>query len=97
VRPCGRCERPFVSRHDQEYCTRPAPGLTTDCSTLSRNERFRTVNRGYRREYQRLEARHKRGRLPEKDWLAWKADNRPGEEGRDWQRFEDWKKAKEDT
>jgi len=96
IDPCRRCGRMFVAIADQAYCNRVAPGEARPCSELGRNERFRTQRRPYRREYQRLEARNKRGRLSDSDWLAWKAENRVGVEGQDWRRYEDWNRDKEE-
>ena len=69
---CAYCQAPFIpSRSDQVYC----PGRP--CA--DRAFRSEYDKRPYRREYQRMHKRWKRGTIADAEWEKWKAENSPKE------------------
>src|SRR5262245_15041504 len=91
IKLCTRCGFPrLVFEGEADFCRRPAPGHTTRCANLERERRFREDRRAWRREYQRLHDRLRRGSLSEHDWQAWRAGNTV----ENWARYEEWQAAR---
>jgi Family of unknown function (DUF6076) len=92
VKPCALCHLPRLALvgEQSDYCRRPSPGHSTTCSNLERERRFRDERRLWRREYQRLHDRLRRGSLSETEWQAWKNDNSP----QSWRPYEPWQAAR---
>jgi len=78
-------------------CSRPAPGLTMTCAQLQAHDRFAREREEWTREYRKLMARKLRGTVSEKDFRAWKAGSEPGERGKDWIPFDEWKTNRRGT
>jgi hypothetical protein len=67
---CGYCGLPFAPRRsDQSYC----PGRP--CQRLAFRQRY--DRQPFRRAYQRMYKRWKRGTITPAAWKAWKRDNQP--------------------
>ena len=76
-------------------CARPAPGLTITCAQLAAHDRFARERGDWSREYRKVMARKLRGTVSEADFRAWKATSGPGERGRDWLPYDEWKPTTE--
>lgn len=76
-------------------CARPAPGLTITCAQLAAHDRFARERGDWSREYRKVMARKLRGTVSEADFRAWKATSGPGERGRDWVPYDEWKPTTE--
>jgi Family of unknown function (DUF6076) len=106
LRQCSSCQRPFFARVPagmtrlaaatvlEWYCQRPAPGLTISCAQVHAVDRFGREREEWSREYRKVMARKLRGTVSEKEFRAWKAVSGPGERGKDWIPFDQWKGRK---
>ena len=99
---CTSCQQLFFTRvpvgkrlaaaaTPEWYCHRPAPGLTISCAQVHAHERFAQERKAWSREYRKVMARKLRGAVSERDFRAWKAISRPGQSGKDWIPFDEWR------
>jgi len=96
VAACDHCNRLWFGRPraDFRYCDRPAPGLTMTCAQLHAHERFARERVEWSKEYRKIMARKVRGTVSEGEFRLWKASCKPGERGKDWIPFDEWKAQK---
>jgi uncharacterized protein DUF6076 len=92
---CENCGQPWLAERGARYCKRPAnPGTMVSCRSLVAHSRYLSEHRNFHRQRRRLYDRMKRGTLPEQEYDAWKAANRPGPLGKTWVSWDDWKTGK---
>jgi hypothetical protein len=92
VRQCSICGEPWLPdrRDARAFCSRPAPGKRQTCAEVAAQQNYSRQHGEYARERRRLGQQVRRGALARDSYEAWKADNQPGSEGRDWQPYDEW-------
>jgi hypothetical protein len=97
LRTCELCGLPWLAvREAGRYCSRPAPGHRSSCRAVAAQERYTASHADYSAERRRLGQLARRGRLGKREYAAWKQDNGPGAEGREWRRYDDWKQRRKE-
>jgi hypothetical protein len=97
LRNCELCGLPWLAvREGGRYCSRPAPGHRSTCQAVAAQERYAASHGDYSAERRRLGQLVRRGRLGKRSYDAWKRDNHPGAEGKEWRRFDAWKQRRKE-